>query len=801
MHVNARSGRRRRRVTDDDAPCRATRRRPRSPGDGTSRRRPRADRYHGRGDHGTSVTTRARRAFDRRRGPGAPADGRHHGGTDHGARPRRSPPPPTTDAGRSDRRRRRPPRPCPATATTVPARSTTSPPRRRRPHPDRVQPAERRRLAALHARAGRRHRRGVQQRRRRRDRRTARGSVTSSACAAAPTARTCWNALARSASTAAATCPPQAGGAERPGPDGDRARRQGHLGARRVERAELQRRGVDHRRLLRERGRASWPKILKFGAVPVRMEPQAAETVSADARQGLAERGDLLAAWSASPSSSCFMVFYYRTFALIILGGLDAVGRPSSGASSRFLLQDQGLALTPVGRHRHHRVDRHHRRLVRRAVRARQGRAAPRPHACASATARLRRRVAHDPRRPTSCRCSAPLVLWVVDRRLRCAASPSSSASPRACDLVILWFFTRPSGVLLLGRPKKHGHRPVRRRRRPGHRPLRRPGLMTRHRRPRRRPRRSAACWHRLYHGETPATTWGAGGWRGFAAVAPADRRVALLRSEVRQLNLGIDFEGGVAWRRCRPRRARHRRRQGGARGQRHRSRTTPRPRPTATRAARKTSASGRGADRRGAAEGRRRALATKAGVQRRRGERRPRSARPGARSITEKAVQALVVFLAPRRWCPSRGALEWRMALSAIAGYGPRRRDQRRRLLGVRVRGDPGHRRRLPHGPRLLALRHRSSCSTRSHEVEERVSKAAGLPCARPRERVDQQRVDALLNTTSRPCSPCMSLLLLGGRASSARPRCASSPWPCSSACVTAPTRRSSSPPRCTAS
>jgi preprotein translocase subunit SecF len=59
--------------------------------------------------------------------------------------------------------------------------------------------------------------------------------------------------------------------------------------------------------------------------------------------------------------------------------------------------------------------------------------------------------------------------------------------------------------------------------------------------------RAKRSLWHRLYHGETHYDFWGKR-WRGYI-LSIVLIVVSLASLGVRQLNLGIDFEGGVAWR------------------------------------------------------------------------------------------------------------------------------------------------------------------------------------------------------------------------------------------------------------
>ena len=73
---------------------------------------------------------------------------------------------------------------------------------------------------------------------------------------------------------------------------------------------------------------------------------------------------------------------------------------------------------------------------------------------------------------------------------------------------------------------------------------------------------------------------------------------------------------------------------------------------------------------------------------------------------ITAKAQRALVFFFVIiAGYIALR--LEWKMAIGALAAVVHDIADHRRHLRPVPVRGHPGHGDRLPHHPRLLALRH----------------------------------------------------------------------------------------------
>ena len=109
---------------------------------------------------------------------------------------------------------------------------------------------------------------------------------------------------------------------------------------------------------------------------------------------------------------------------------------------------------------------------------------------------------------------------------------------------------------------------------------------------------------------------------------------------------------------------------------------------------------------RRGRAPQLREAFAEAAGVDGRRRQRQPRSAPTWGDEITEKAVRALVDLPRARR---DLHLVPLRVADGARGDHrdAARRRHQRRDLLDVPVRRDPGDGDRVPDDPRLLAVRH----------------------------------------------------------------------------------------------
>ena len=98
----------------------------------------------------------------------------------------------------------------------------------------------------------------------------------------------------------------------------------------------------------------------------------------------------------------------------------------------------------------HHRVDRSHRRQLRRVLRAAQGRGAPWAHDQELRRPSVQGELADDRgRRPR--RRSSPPPCCSSSASARCAASPSTSASPRSATCIVFFCFTRPAVALLAG--------------------------------------------------------------------------------------------------------------------------------------------------------------------------------------------------------------------------------------------------------------------------------------------------------------------------------------------------------------
>ena len=278
------------------------------------------------------------------------------------------------------------------------------------------------------------------------------------------------------------------------------------------------------------------------------------------------------------------------------------------------------------------------------------------------------------------------------------------------------------------------------------------------------------------------ATSSGADGDRLLAIVGGSARLACCWRHRLahqRGLNLGIDFEGGVAWEvpaeRPRPRTSTAVLEDNGFERRRApRSRTRLRAaatcvkvqvadQPTEVRDA----GAGRRSPRRQASTPTTSASTSVSSSGARRSPRR-RSSRSSCSSRSSR--------------CSSRWRFEWRMALAAIIAMLHDVVDQRRHLLGVRVRGHAGDGGRLPDDPRLLAVRHASSCSTRCSENEQR-ARRPGLPYGDIVNVSMNQVLMRSINTSIAAVLPVLSLLVVGAGHPRRSRRCRDSPSRCLSA------------------
>ena len=260
-----------------------------------------------------------------------------------------------------------------------------------------------------------------------------------------------WNALAAQCYAGASTCPPQ------PGSTG-RGQMAIELDGEVVSAPEVNAPSFNGEVSITgnfsESEAKELAKILKFGAVPVRMEPQSVETVSATLGKD-SLRAAIISGLLGLLLVVIFMVLYYRSFALIMVGGLALSGAIQWSVIS-ILSKTQGLALTLAGVAGiivsiGITVDSFVVLFERVKDELRHGR---------SLRVSTTRGVAAGWRTTLAANVVSLLgafVLWYLTvGAVRGFAFFLGLAT--LCDLVILWFFTRPA-VLLIGRSKEHGHR------------------------------------------------------------------------------------------------------------------------------------------------------------------------------------------------------------------------------------------------------------------------------------------------------------------------------------------------------
>ena len=122
--------------------------------------------------------------------------------------------------------------------------------------------------------------------------------------------------------------------------------------------------------------------VLRYGALPVELERQSVQTVSATLGEDSLRAG-IIAGFVGLGLVALYMVLYYRALGAVVIVGLTVWGSllytivelPGRGA---------GAGAHPRRRHRHHRVDRRDRRLLRRVLRAPEGRGARPGGRCAA---------------------------------------------------------------------------------------------------------------------------------------------------------------------------------------------------------------------------------------------------------------------------------------------------------------------------------------------------------------------------------------------------------------------------------
>ena len=143
-------------------------------------------------------------------------------------------------------------------------------------------------------------------------------------------------------------------------------------------------------------------RVLKYGSVPVELKPQAAQTVSATLGKDSLHAG-LIAGFVGVLLVLLLMILYYRALAILVVVGLF-LGGCLLWTVHLDAVEDLGSLPDPGRRHRHHRVDRHHRRLLRRVPGATEGRRPLGQVAAGVDAARASRARGARSSRPTSCR-------------------------------------------------------------------------------------------------------------------------------------------------------------------------------------------------------------------------------------------------------------------------------------------------------------------------------------------------------------------------------------------------------------
>ena len=113
--------------------------------------------------------------------------------------------------------------------------------------------------------------------------------------------------------------------------------------------------------------------VLKYGALPVELKPQAVQTVSATLGKDSLHAG-LIAGFVGVAARAALHVLYYRALGHLVVVGLFLVSAACCGRSISLPRRRRRAGPHPGRRHRHHRVGRRHRRLLRRVLRATEGR-------------------------------------------------------------------------------------------------------------------------------------------------------------------------------------------------------------------------------------------------------------------------------------------------------------------------------------------------------------------------------------------------------------------------------------------
>ncbi|MDQ2648303.1 MAG: protein translocase subunit SecD, partial [Actinomycetota bacterium] len=269
---------------------------------------------------------------------------------------------------------------------------------------------------------------------------------------------------------------------------------------------------------------------LRYGSLPVNLEPQTVQTVSATLGEDSLRAG-LIAGLIGLALVALYMLVYYRALGLVVVLGL-AVWSALNYATICWLSESQGLALSlagvtglvisvgvtvdsyvvyferlkdevAVGRTLRSSIERSFKRAFRTIL-------------AANLTSLI----------------GAVLLYWLTVGPVRGFAFTLALAT--FFDIVVAWFFIRPM-VEVFGRSRLFTDHPVFGVAR---------GLSGKAVKEGEARRRS--IWARLYHGETNIDF--VGRFRRWLLLSGVVIVAGLVSLGVRGLNLGIDFEGGVVW-------------------------------------------------------------------------------------------------------------------------------------------------------------------------------------------------------------------------------------------------------------
>ena len=521
-----------------------------------------------------------------------------------------------------------------------------------------------------------------------------------------------------------------------------------HLGAD-LNGADPQRQRADHRQLHRGRAPSSLATSLKFGALPIAFEKDAAGRGRSDPRSpATSSPAGITAGIIGLLLVMLYCLLYYRGLGLVVIASLLVAARHRPTRMVLLLSKRGRLHADPARHRRPDRRGRHHRRLVHRLLRAHPRRDARRQVDAGRGRDRLDAGPEHLPggRRGLAARRGRALHLRRRRREgLRVRAGPVHADRPRGVLLV-----HPPDGVVA-------GPLPVLQ---PGHKLS---GLDARDARASTASRREggpdgqvlAARQRPLHRSQVDRLR------RPHVALV---RRLG--RHRRRWPSLGLCVQGPQLRHRVHRRRAVHASRcrssevdpgrtptscatavAGTGIDARRSTRSSP------PRAASAILVQTEPLDRRGERRDRRRDRPGRPASTRRTTSPRPRSAPSWGKEVAKRSLLGLAVFLVLVVlfiWAYFR---EWKMSVAAIVALAHDVADHHRRLRALRLRGDAGDGDRRADHPRLLALRHRRGLRQGAREHHE----PAGAPHdvrrgGQPRRQPDPGALDQHLDRGADP-------------------------------------------------